>query len=279
MISKMFKYDFMDIGKKLIPFYAASLIVSFINRILITTAGFNSLSMENSEFSSYQHFVIQFQFLLYFLFLVIIFGITIMTVFIIITRYHNSIYGNEGYLTNTLPLNSAQIIFSKLINFLAWIFISGIVTMISVVALVPFELFFRILINDAEFYNFIINAGKVLADPKVFPVIIMYLFSVFFSQCGKILMLFLSVSIANLFKGNKIVIGIFSYMGISFLTSVISSFFTFFFVMTNQNNFKDGLLFPILNSGNIIIILFNLTVCIILFFAVYFLHKNKLDLE
>ena len=29
-------------------------------------------------------------------------------------------------------------------------------------------------------------------------------------QCGKILMLFLSVSIANLFKGNKIVIGIFS---------------------------------------------------------------------
>ena len=267
MILKMFKYDFMDIGKKLIPFYAASLIVSFINRILITTAGFNSLSMENSEFSSYQHFVIQFQFLLYFLFLVIIFGITIMTVFIIITRYHNSIYGNEGYLTNTLPLNSAQIIFSKLINFLAWIFISGIVTMISVVALVPFELFFRILINDAEFYNFIINAGKVLADPKVFPVIIMYLFSVFFSQCGKILMLFLSVSIANLFKGNKIVIGIFSYMGISFLTSVISSFFTFFFVMTNQNNFKDGLLFPILNSGNIII-LFNLTVCIILFFAV-----------
>ena len=87
------------------------------------------------------------------------------------------------------------------------------------------------------------------------------------------------ISIANLFKGNKIVIGIFSYMGISFLTSVISSFFTFFFVMTNQNNFKDGLLFPILNSGNIIIILFNLTVCIILFFAVYFLHKNKLDLE
>ena len=57
MILKMFKYDFMDIGKKLIPFYAASLIVSFINRILITTAGFNSLSMENSEFSSYQHFV------------------------------------------------------------------------------------------------------------------------------------------------------------------------------------------------------------------------------
>ena len=279
MILKMFKYDFMDIGKKLIPFYAASLIVSFINRILITTAGFDSLSIENAEFSSYQHFVIQFQFLLYLLFFVIIFGITIMTVFIIITRFHNSVYGNEGYLTNTLPLNSAQIIFSKLINFLAWIFISGIVTMISVAALVPFELFLKILINDTEFYNFIINAGKVLSDPKVFPLIIMYLLSVFFSQCGKILTLFLSVSIANLFKGNKIVIGIFSYMGISFLTSVISSFFTFFFVMTNQNNFKDGLLFPILNNGNIVIVLFNLTVCVILFFAVYFLHKNKLDLE
>ena len=98
MILKLFKYDFMNIGKKLIPFYIAALVIGIINRFLLLTSDISRLEREENFLAMFGSP------LLYFAYFAVVFGIFCMTVFVIITRYSSSIYGNEGYLTNTLPL-------------------------------------------------------------------------------------------------------------------------------------------------------------------------------
>ena len=147
MILKLFKYDFMNIGKKLIPFYIAALVIGIINRFLLLTSDISRLEREENFLAMFGSP------LLYFAYFAVVFGIFCMTVFVIITRYSSSIYGNEGYLTNTLPLKPSQIILAKLINFLIWIFISYFVIFVSLFILFPFEFFIRNIIKDPEFYQ------------------------------------------------------------------------------------------------------------------------------
>ena len=48
MILKLFKYDFMNIGKKLIPFYIAALVIGIINRFLLLTTDISRMERENN---------------------------------------------------------------------------------------------------------------------------------------------------------------------------------------------------------------------------------------
>ena len=211
MILKLFKYDFMNIGKKLIPFYIAALVIGIINRFLLLTTDISRMERENNFLAMFGSP------LLYFAYFVVVFGIFCMTVFVIITRYSSSIYGNEGYLTNTLPLKPSQIILAKLINFLIWIFISYFVIFVSLFILFPFEFFIRNIIRDSEFYQDLNTMVKEFFSSKYIFMSILQLIYNFFAHVQSILIIFLSIAIANLFKSYKVVVGVIAFFIISII--------------------------------------------------------------
>ena len=211
MILKLFKYDFMNIGKKLIPFYIAALVIGIINRFLLLTTDISRMERENNFLAMFGSP------LLYFAYFVVVFGIFCMTVFVIITRYSSSIYGNEGYLTNTLPLKPSQIIWAKLINFLIWIFISYFVIFVSMFILFPFEFFIRNIIKDTEFYQDLNTMVKEFFSSKYIFMSILQLIYNFFAHVQSILIIFLSIAIANLFKSYKVVVGVIAFFIISII--------------------------------------------------------------
>ena len=221
MILKLFKYDFMNIGKKLIPFYIAALVIGVINRILLLTSTISSIENENNFMAIFGSP------LLYFAYFVVIIGIFCMTVFVIINRYNSSIYGNEGYLTNTLPLKPYQIIWAKLINFLIWIFISYFIIFVSLFILFPFDFFVRNIIEQPDFYQDLNHMTKYILSSKYTPIFILQLVYNFFSHIQRILMLFLSITIANLFKSYKVVAGVIAFFLISTVFSFIASIISF----------------------------------------------------
>lgn len=49
------------------------------------------------------------------------------TFVLVINRFRSNIYGRQGYLTMTLPVNSHQLILSKLVASLVWYFLAGII--------------------------------------------------------------------------------------------------------------------------------------------------------
>ena len=277
MILKLFKYDFMNIGKKLIPFYIAALVIGIINRFLLLTSDISRLEREENFLAMFGSP------LLYFAYFAVVFGIFCMTVFVIITRYSSSIYGNEGYLTNTLPLKPSQIILAKLINFLIWIFISYFVIFVSLFILFPFEFFIRNIIKDPEFYQDLNTMVKEFFSSKYIFISILQLIYNFFAHVQSILIIFLSIAIANLFKSYKVVVGVIAFFIISIIFSFISASVTYS-AMRNLDvpvmyGDIDPIIFTSLRNGSITSILYSLISSVLLFFAVHYLHTHNLNLE
>ena len=277
MILKLFKYDFMNIGKKLIPFYIAALVIGVINRILLLTSTISSIENENNFMAIFGSP------LLYFAYFVVIIGIFCMTVFVIISRYNSSIYGNEGYLTNTLPLKPYQIIWAKLINFLIWIFISYFIIFVSLFILFPFDFFIRNIIEQPDFYKDLNHMTKYILSSKYTPIFILQLVYNFFSHIQSILMLFLSIAIANLFKSYKVVAGVIAFFLISTIFSLIGSSLTFSLVKdVNLTEIYDEIspfFYNLLKNANILSIVYSIISSAILFYTIHYLHTHNLDLE
>ena len=277
MILKLFKYDFMNIGKKLIPFYIAALVIGVINRFLLLTSNISRMEREGNFLAMFGS---PFLYAAYFL---VIMGIFFMTVFIIISRYSSSIYGNEGYLTNTLPLNPSQIILAKLINFLIWILISYFIIFVSLFILFPFDFFLRNVIYEPEFYEGLKKLTKLIFSSKYgFLFALQFIYN-FFSHIQNILMLFLSVAIANLFKSYKVVVGVIAFFIISIIFSFISASVTYS-AMRNLDvpvmyGDIDPIIFTSLRNGSITSILYSIISSVLLFFGVHYLHTHNLNLE
>ena len=277
MILKLFKYDFMNIGKKLIPFYIAALVIGVINRFLLLTSNISRMEREGNFLAMFGS---PFLYAAYFL---VIMGIFFMTVFIIISRYSSSIYGNEGYLTNTLPLNPSQIILAKLINFLIWILISYFIIFVSLFILFPFDFFLRNVIYEPEFYEGLKKLTKLIFSSKYgFLFALQFIYN-FFSNIQNILMLFLSVAIANLFKSYKVVAGVIAFFLISTVFSFIASIISFS-VMENVNLFEmygefNPIVYSSLKNANIMSIIYSIVSSIVLFFIIHYLHTHNLNLE
>ena len=277
MILKLFKYDFMNIGKKLIPFYIAALVIGVINRFLLLTSNISRMEREGNFLAMFGS---PFLYAAYFL---VIMGIFFMTVFIIISRYSSSIYGNEGYLTNTLPLNPSQIILAKLINFLIWILISYFIIFVSLFILFPFDFFLRNVIYEPEFYEGLKKLTKLIFSSKYgFLFALQFIYN-FFSPIQNILMLFLSVAIANLFKSYKVVAGVIAFFLISTVFSFIASIISFS-VMENVNLFEmygefNPIVYSSLKNANIMSIIYSIVSSIVLFFIIHYLHTHNLNLE
>ena len=277
MILKLFKYDFMNIGKKLIPFYITALVIGVINRFLLLTSNISRMEREGNFLAMFGS---PFLYAAYFL---VIMGIFFMTVFIIISRYSSSIYGNEGYLTNTLPLNPSQIILAKLINFLIWILISYFIIFVSLFILFPFDFFLRNVIYEPEFYEGLKKLTKLIFSSKYgFLFALQFIYN-FFSHIQNILMLFLSVAIANLFKSYKVVAGVIAFFLISTVFSFIASIISFS-VMENVNLFEmygefNPIVYNSLKNANIMSIIYSIVSSIVLFFIIHYLHTHNLNLE
>ena len=277
MILKLFKYDFMNIGKKLIPFYIAALVIGVINRFLLLTSNISRMEREGNFLAMFGS---PFLYAAYFL---VIMGIFFMTVFIIISRYSSSIYGNEGYLTNTLPLNPSQIILAKLINFLIWILISYFIIFVSLFILFPFDFFLRNVIYEPEFYEGLKKLTKLIFSSKYGFLFALQFINNFFSHIQNILMLFLSVAIANLFKSYKVVAGVIAFFLISTVFSFIASIISFS-VMENVNLFEmygefNPIVYNSLKNANIMSIIYSIVSSIVLFFIIHYLHTHNLNLE
>ena len=70
-------------------------------------------------------------------FLVIaIVAVWVVTCVVIVMRFHKNLFGNEGYLTGTLPVKSSQIMFSKGFAAAVWLLVSSAVALTALYFLI-----------------------------------------------------------------------------------------------------------------------------------------------
>ncbi len=115
MLGKLFKYDMKALGRVFLPLYAALIIVSAVNRVLMLTGLTVPIIIGNSVFS------------------MLIGGVCVATFIFTLNRFRKNLLGNEGYLSFTLPVSADKLILSKLFSAAIWFVASFIAVVVSII--------------------------------------------------------------------------------------------------------------------------------------------------
>lgn len=269
MLGKLLKYEFKGTGRILLPFYGLIIVLAIVTKVfdgiqIYTLGNLGELGM-GIVVAAYGSTIV---------------AVMVLTMFLIIQRFAKTVYGDEGYLTNTLPVKTSSIIGSKLISAMCWIFFSGIVALLSVFIIAYYNGFFNDFIyawnywipqfTSSEVQTFVLFAfeGALVA---------------LLSAVSGIMLIYMVISIGQLFK-RKFVGAIGAFIGVSFVMNTITGFFgNLFFEQNMMLNIQTSQEFfgfiDLIHSMIIFALIFTILKILVYFFATNYIMKNKLNLE
>lgn len=284
MIFKLFKYDCRGVGKKLLPLYILTLAFAFLTRFSLSglfnrfqSLEYNSqyeMSISDIIFNTFASLTIAISWIL-------IMAVFFVTFFIIVIKYGRSIFGEEGYLTNTLPITSSQIIITKVLNYYLWNFVATLVVILALIIMylhtemIPFT--FR------EAWDATVRVYRMI-PPEVLSrgYFLLFLFAVLMiiSPIVSILQVYFSIGIGSQFK-NKFIMSIVAYFGVSFVVGQITNIpMSIYFVAMGERMESSN---EQVLSAMIVVALLSLAAVlisgIVYFFGTKYFMDKKLNLE
>ncbi|MBP7060132.1 MAG: hypothetical protein KBA87_06900 [Lachnospiraceae bacterium] len=272
MLIKIFKYDFLESGRKLLPGILAMLLLSLAQGIVLAY----NLVKKNAVNGSLQ---IIFGILIVVVTAFII-GIIIAAMIIQITQYNSTIYGARGHLTNVLPVNTSSMLGGKLLSASLWVLISIMVSGIAI-AIIFGCLFLNLGAHDQEGARQIFS--QLLKQAREYGFFQLFAQAVLGTVIGiveLVITLYLCVSLGQLVSKMKVLVGIVAFFVISFIESKIDS------LLQVQNSFdkyhglveKHQDVSVVINNGWSGIIV-SLAFAVIFFFITRWLLSRTLNLE
>lgn len=231
MVGKLLKYEFkyyLRIIMFLFPIvFLSGLLLAFTN-IFVTHVGY--LIDGNSRLVVLLYFM---SFSSSALFITACFGsVLVLGVFGII-RFYKNLFGNEGYLTLTLPVSNTKHIFVKLYTFM--FFVIATIFLIMLCAFLGFGI-----TKPIDFIEDIVNRYYLIIKYFFGEVHVIHqilfafdiIFALFTSTILSVLIVYFSMSIGQMFNKGKIILAILTFYGINCLFEMGNSFGLTLFVET-----------------------------------------------
>lgn len=261
MLSNLIKHEFKATSRILVPLYLVLIFISIINRFLFQTG------VKEGVFAFFTGLLMITQIML-------IVAILITTVLFMIIRFYKNLLSDEGYLMFTLPVNTHQLIISKLVATMIWIFVS-IIAILSSLYIVfatsgSIEFIIREIQRAFTEMNVISGGNSVL-------LVVEFILMVLVGAVSNILMVYASIAIGQLFSKHKIIASFVSYAVIYNAIQIIIVMFLVILGYTlsdsiNFTNVAPQVIFPV------IIIITSLT-CVAFYITTYCIFEKKLNLE
>lgn len=187
MLGKVLKYDFKRLGRVLLPLYAITIMMSFINW------GAQTLSASNPLFSVISGFIVM-------VFVLLLIGTVLGTFVLSIRHFYINLLKDEGYLTNTLPVTKTTLVSSKVIVSMVYGVISILVALLATG--IGFANYFNLIDVLNEFYRSgMIDMMMGLQAPGS---IIYFLFIMALSYLSQLLFFFFALVLGQRQSGNRI---------------------------------------------------------------------------
>lgn len=217
MFTKLLKYEFQSIGKWYLltnlVMLVASTILGFAFKPIVHQYRTDIVQSSNINVGNNAYGI----FLLVITLAIIglVFFSLFATLFIIIRRFYTNVYGKQGYLTLTLPVNNHQIIISKLLAAVIWqIFNFAIIGFSLILFFIPALGLDRILQALPQLIK-----GLEL----VFANISLLLMQQFIGLFSSVLVIYLAISIGQLFSDRRGLLAFVFYLIITFGISTLSA--------------------------------------------------------
>lgn len=216
MFGKLFKYEIKAAGKWYLMTYLVIIGLSlFFGLVMKAFLGDNYDNIWVSD--SFGDLRTNLQIFSFIALTILAAALTLATFFLVINRFYQNVYGREGYLTMTLPVSSHQIILSKLVAASFWMFLSTLTCIIS------FFLYFLPSMNLAEL---LAELPALIADFHEHVPIPLFVSSLFASHLSSILLIYLSISIGQLFQNRRGLMGFVAYFSLYVILSFLNTFIT-----------------------------------------------------
>lgn len=195
MLGKLIKYELKATARILLPFYFVLLCISIINRFLYQPG------INYGIHGFFNGILILAQ-------ITLIIGVLATTVLFIIVRFYKNLMTDEGYLMFTLPVNSHQLILSKLIVSLFWLLISIVIIVLSLYLVFAtsgsMNSIINIIQNSISELSAITGTNGIVLFTELFALI-------FISVVSNVLLFYTSIAIGHLFSKHKIIASFVSY--------------------------------------------------------------------
>lgn len=206
MLGKLMKYEWKATARLFLPFYGAVLLFALINRLFFQFGGYNITGILALPAG--------FAMVIYIMAIVATF---VLTVAVMIQRFYKNLLGDEGYLMFTLPVKPHTHILAKLLVSAAWIVISVLTVIISLIAMLAQKGFFAgVLKVIDEFFKLDVpfNKGAMLT---------WFIITVIVSLFAGILIIYASVALGQLFSRHKLAASFGAFIVINIATQILSS--------------------------------------------------------
>ncbi len=293
MLSKLIKYDWKSVCRVEGLLAIIMLAYGLLAAIMLQTPVYSGFVTGHKTTESMQAFgFISGGFGFVALWILIV-GVEIASVIYLAVRFYRSMYDDEGYLTHTLPSTTMERLGSKLIVGYAWFMVVSLAVVVSLGLIAVSALiighragygFQQMKDGILEFFPYM---PEFLSNNKgtVVHLIVLFVFTALLNPFIRIARVFGALTIGQLFKKNRGLMGVVFYFviswGTSFVLNVVSGIMRAFDVkrVYSLDEFgSSGFFSRMITVGNDMSLAVNFAVAVALVFVTRHIIDNKLNL-
>lgn len=274
MLGKLFKHEMKATSRLFLPLIIGYMAVTLLCKISFETV--YSRSVDNFILNS----ITVIFFFLYFAYTVALF---VMTFVFVAMHFYKTMVGEQGYLTNTLPVKTSGIINAKLLAAMLWQVLAGILLILSFSVFAMGHLKFAYL---REFWDIF---RELYAQASVYTNLPLLLFKFIgysiTSLLSATLMLYTSIALGHLFEKHRVIWAIAAYFVLHIAMQVITSALPnlFYSVTDNQYHMNAPEAFHVLadtlQQYSTLSIVFNIVCAAVLYVITNYVFSKRLNLD
>ena len=222
MLKKLYKYDWKSVSMLLLVLHGVLLAYSIIGRLAIAIAENFSSGVDTGIDTRVSLITTIFgmgavaYILIYAIFIV---GIVLATILYLAVRMQKSLFSDEGYLTNTLPVSSDKLLWSKILVFWTWSAIDFLCVALSILILVSYPDTMQDIVNGFQtFFTSLLGFEGFGAMTDTIMLVLGVIIEYFFYFTSLILF---SICLGSLFKTHKTLGAVVSFFGINIVQTII----------------------------------------------------------
>lgn len=264
MLGKLMKYEFKATWKLLVPMDIFMLLMSVLTYITVQLSFFNSKNdlVEMTGILVLMAYILS------------MFVIAIGTVIYLIYRFYTSVYGDEGYLLHTLPIDKHHIIISKALVSAIWIILNAVLIYLSIIFLLSSNKEFVETIRDGfRYYVDILNTYNKINAFSVF----MTLVASFVAMFARILKVSACISLGQLSSNHKVLVSFGIYYGIYFVQRMFT--LIYYTVVSLSESTSSAFTSSFFGNSWQFTLISGLIYCVIFYFLTWYIMDRKLNLD
>ena len=209
MLSKLLKYELKATGRIMVPLFA----------VLIVASGALAwdIMWENGEVSSAPVLSL----ILILVFFAAVLVTSVMSIALILMRFHKNLLGNEGYLMFSLPVTTAQNIASKVITALIWLIVGG------AVGIGCGMVFIQVMGESKDFYTQLNNVWTIVRNfygpGKAVFLLIFAAVTFLLGVLESIVQVYAAISLGHQWGNHRVIGSVLAYGGFAVVESLIGN--------------------------------------------------------